>query len=392
MVEVIYMVPPRIQLFSAEEYTNRVNQVRELMALAGLDVLVIHCPENIYYLSGYQTPGYYWYQALILPLDSAPVFIAPPHEASLVPEFCWVEDVRLYPDISDWAKVTAEILKEKGFERANIGLETKSWFLTVDFHDHIKVYLPDSCVKSGSGIVESRRLIKSPRELEYLKQAAEISGLGMQTGINAVRAGATELEIAAAIHGELDLAGSEYTGLPAFITSGERSQLVHATWSSRRVCQGELVFMEIPGSVNRYHAAHSRSAFVGDPSKKALEASEVAVTALETAKSHMREGVPANKVFQAGRSVIDGADIGYKQGRRIAYGIGIAFPPGWDEGHIFSINVDESRPLMSGMCFHLITTMRIPGLGAIGCSDTVLVTKHGVETLTTAVEPYIQYG
>ena len=41
LVEVIYMVPPRIQLFSAEEYTNRVNQVRELMALAGLDVLVI---------------------------------------------------------------------------------------------------------------------------------------------------------------------------------------------------------------------------------------------------------------------------------------------------------------------------------------------------------------
>ena len=74
------------------------------------------------------------------------------------------------------------------------------------------------------------------------------------------------------MNGELDIAGSEYTGLPAFITSGERSQLVHATWSSRRVIQGELVFMEIPGSVNRYHAAHSRSVFVGDPSKKVLEA------------------------------------------------------------------------------------------------------------------------
>ena len=180
------MVQPRIQLFPAEEYTNRINQVRELMTLVGLDVLVIHCPENIYYLSGYQTPGYYWYQALILPLDSAPVFIAPPHEASLVPEFCWVEDVRLYPDTSDWAKVTADILKEKGFEKKYIGLETQSWFLTVDFHDHLKNYLPDSWVKSGSGLVESCRLIKSSLELEYLKRAAEISGLGMQAGINAV--------------------------------------------------------------------------------------------------------------------------------------------------------------------------------------------------------------
>ena len=385
------MKSPRTQIFASGEYESRIRKVREGMEINGLDVLVIHSPENIYYLSGYQTPGYYWYQALILPLNSEAIFIAPPHEAALIPEFSWVEDSRVYPDTSDWAQVTGEILKELGLTRSAIGLETKSRFLTVDFYQSIQSLLPDSQLNDGSGIVESCRLIKSASEIEYMREAAEVSSRGMKAGIKAVIEGASELEVAAAVHSELDMAGSEYTGLPAFITSGERSHLVHATWSPKLIDSGDLVFMEIPGSVNRYHAAQSRSVFVGEQTQKLIEANRVATEALETAKASMKQGVAASSVFKAGSSVINEANIGYKQGRRIAYGIGTAFPPGWDEGDIFSINIDESRSLLPVMCFHLITTMRVPGLGAIGCSDTVLVTDEGVETLTNQIKPGVQY-
>ena len=385
------MKSPRTQIFASGEYESRIRKVREGMEINGLDVLVIHSPENIYYLSGYQTPGYYWYQALILPLNSEAIFIAPPHEAALIPEFSWVEDSRVYPDTSDWAQITGEILKDLSLTRSSIGLETKSRFLTVDFYQSIQSLLPDAQLIDGSGIVESCRLIKSASEIEYMRKAADVSSRGIKAGIKAVIEGASELEVAAAVHSELDMAGSEYTGLPAFITSGERSHLVHATWSPKQIDYGDLVFMEIPGSVNRYHAAQSRSVFVGEQTQKLIEANRVATEALETAKISMKQGVAASSVFKAGSSVINDADIGYKQGRRIAYGIGTAFPPGWDEGDIFSINIDEPRPLLAGMCFHLITTMRVPGLGAIGCSDTVLVTDEGVETLTNQIKPGVQY-
>ncbi|MCZ6538548.1 MAG: Xaa-Pro peptidase family protein [Chloroflexi bacterium] len=386
------MNPPRIQFFSSDEYSQRLQHVRGLMAQNKLDVLLVHRPENIFYLTGYQTPGYYWHQVLILPLDSEPVFIAPPHEASLVPEYCWVDDVRLYPDTSDWAEVTSELLNELGLSSGRVGLETHSWFLTVDLRDRLADRLAGATMVDASGLIESCRLIKSPKEQDYLREAARFSERGMRAGIAAVREGATELDVAAAVHTALDLAGSEYTGLPAFITSGPRTELVHATWSPRRINPGELVFLEIPGSSNRYHAAHSRSVFVGDPPEIVWRAGEVATTALETVKSQIRPGVPANDVFEAGRAVIDDADIGYRQGRRIAYGIGIAFPPGWDEGDIFSINRDEQRPLQAGMSFHLITTMRLKGVGAIGCSDTVLINENGVETLTGATPPGIQHA
>ena len=383
------MPTPHVQLFSSDEYAQRIAAVRERMAIRELDVLLVHSPENIFYLTGYQTPGYYWHQLLILPLEADPVFIPPPHEASLVPEFCQIEDVRMLPETSDWPTVTANLLKELKLASSNIGLETESRYLSVDLHNRISSNLSEASLHNGSGVIEACRLIKSPKEIEYLREAAKFSEHSMRAGIEAAKQGATELDVAAAVHSALDRVGSVYTGLPAFITSGPRTALVHATWSPREIQANELVFLEIPGCSNRYHAAHSRSVYTGDPPEIVSRASEVATAALATAKASMRPGVPARDVFEVTRAVIDDANIGYKQGRRIAYGIGIAFPPGWDEGDIFSINIDEERPLEPGMVFHLITTMRPKNLGAIGSSDTVLVTESGIEPLTKAISPGI---
>jgi Xaa-Pro dipeptidase len=160
---------------------------------------------------------------------------------------------------------------------------------------------------------------------------------------------------------------------------------VHSTWSDRVIENNEVVFFEVPGVVNRYHSALTRAAFVGDPPDLLLRGSEVNRDALRLAKERIRPGVTASEAFEAARQRIDDADVPYVQGRRIAYGIGTAFPPGWDEGNIFSINANEQRAFHRGMTFHVITTMRLPGIGAIGCSDTVLVTDDGCETLTDGV-------
>jgi Xaa-Pro dipeptidase len=112
---------------------------------------------------------------------------------------------------------------------------------------------------------------------------------------------------------------------------------------------------------------------------------EVNSDALKLAKELIKPGVEIAEVFRAAKTRIDDADVPYTQGRRIAYGIGLAFPPDWGEGNIISINGDEHREFRPGMTFHVITTMRLPELGAIGCSDTVAVTADGCETLTRDV-------
>jgi Xaa-Pro dipeptidase len=378
---------PTYPYFGLEEYRRRLRDLRGRLAGRGVDALVVHTPENIYYLTGYQSPGYYWYQALVVPLDREPVLIPPPHEASLVEAFAWVEDYRLYQDRDDPIAVTRTLLEDLGLGRRTIALELGSWFLTSRGARALVDGLPDARIVDGTGVVEEGRLIKSPEELGYVRQAARIAEAGMAAGIDAVRAGATEAEVAVEAHRAQLLAGGEYTGLPMFVTSGVRSLLVHATWSPKTLASGEMVFLEVPGCLARYHAAMTRAVHVGAPPPAVRHAAEVNAEALRRGKAAMRPGVPAAAVFEVVREAIDRADVGYRQGRRAGYGIGIAFPPGWDEGHIMSINGNETRPLQAGMVFHLITTMRIPGIGAIGCSDTVLVTADGCETLTGAPEP-----
>jgi Xaa-Pro dipeptidase len=194
--------------------------------------------------------------------------------------------------------------------------------------------------------------------------------------------------VAIAIHRGQLAAGSEYPAMPSFVTSGLRSLQVHATWSPKRLAAGEVVFIEVPGVLHRYHAALTRAAWLGgDPPDRLLRAVEVGQDALARAKAAIRPGRPASEAFEAARDRIDSANIGYRQGRRVGYAMGTAFPPGWDEGHIISLNRNEPRPLQPGMVFHVITTMRLAGLGAIGMSDTVLVTASGSETLTADIPP-----
>ncbi len=379
------MKAPAYPVFQSEEYESRLLGVRARMAARGIDALVATTPENIFHLSGYQTPGYYFFLALIVSMDRDPVLIPPPHEESLVAAYSWVDDYRIYPDTSDGVETALDVLRELGLMNSKVAIELGSWFPTSGELLRLGDGLPRANVVDSNGLVEEGRLIKSEAELDHMRAAAKVSAAGMQAGLDAVRAGVTERELAAEVYRAQISAGSEYSALPAFVTSGERSLLVHATWSDRRISDGDVVFFEVPGSVHRYHAVHSRCAVVGEPPALLLQGFEVNSDALRLAKELIKPGVEIAKAFEVAKTRIDRADVEYTQGRRLAYGIGLAFPPDWGEGHIISINGNEHREFRPGMAFHVITTMRLPGLGAIGCSDTVAVTADGCETLTAEV-------
>jgi Xaa-Pro dipeptidase len=377
--------PPIYQCFEQSEYQTRLDALRALMVSRGIDVLVTTTPENVFYLSGYQTPGYYFFLGLIVFQDRDPVLIPPPHEESLVSAYSWVDDYRINADTSSSIETASNVMKAYLRGGGVVALEQGAWFLTANDVAEFAQHLPAARIVDSNGLVEAGRLIKSAAELAHMRSAATVAATAMQAGLDAIEVGVRERDIAAAVYQAQLSAGGEYTGLPAFVTSGERSLMVHASWSDRVVGDREVVFLEVPGSVNRYHTAHSRVAIAGEPPELLLKGLEVNSGALQLAKDQIKPGVEIAHVFGNVKRAIDEADVPYSQGRRIAYGIGTAFPPDWGEGHIISINADEHREFQLGMVFHIITTMRLPGIGAIGCSDTVAVTESGSETLTARV-------
>src|SRR5262245_14596888 len=79
--------------FSLTEYLRRLNAIRSAMDRAGLDVLLVRSPENITYVSGYQSPGYYKYHCIVVPRKGNPVFVVRDFEWINSPEFAWINHI-----------------------------------------------------------------------------------------------------------------------------------------------------------------------------------------------------------------------------------------------------------------------------------------------------------
>ena len=385
------MRAPRFQYFSLEEYRERLDALRRRMEGAGADVLLVTSPENLYYLSGYQTPGYYWYQTLIVPLEREPVFVVRMNEASNVGPLSWVEDCRPYEDFEDWIAHTRDVLADLDLADSRIGLDYDSFFLRTRDEKRLVAALPSATFVDAAGLVEEGRLIKSPQELEYMRHAARAAEAGLQAGIDACRAGVTENDVAAEIHRAQILAGSEYTGLPIFIRTGARDAQTHATWARHPLQPGDSITMEMPGCINRYHAALYGQVFLGDPPDALLRGMETGNAIMRETKAAIRPGVPAGDIHAlVQRRLQEEAGEAAQRNSRTAYSIGIAFAPDWGEGHILSMTQGESRPLEAGMTFHLLAGhVFLTGMEQVKrscCSDTILVTEDGCETLTGGVE------
>ena len=372
--------------FSLEEYHDRLAKLRSAMTEKGLDVLISFTPENIYYLSGYQTPGYYTYQCVIIPVEGDPIMFTRYLEETNVRGLSWIDTRGYYNDNQSPVEETLRTLAEHGLTNKTIGVEENSWFLTVSDYRRLQEGLPDATFIDASGTVESLRLIKSDQEVAYIREAAAACDDGMMRAITIAAPGKTENDLALALYEGALAHDSEYMSLPPFVAAGYRSALAHATWSGKELVNGEVVFLEHAGVIHRYSAALIRVVSVGEPSDQIKRMDEAARAGLRAAIATAAPGIPAYEVDRACRGAIRDLGFGEYFRHRTGYSIGINFPPDWGEGHIMSIKESESRPLEPGMTFHFVPGLFDYGHAAVGCSQTVLITANGCEPLSTIPE------
>lgn len=368
--------------FSLEEYRSRLRRVQSRLVERGIDLLLVTTPENNFYLTGFETTGYYMYQATLIPAEGAPVPIVRSLEQTLLATGTWIGDGEVYLDTDDPALFTARVISERFGERLTIGLEEQGFFLPVGFYRRLAEALPNATLGDASGTVEAERKAKSEQEISYIRHAAHAATCGMQAGLEAIEVGVTENDIAANVYGALIVSGSEYPGDHPYVAVGERSGLAHATWSGRPVNAGDIVFLEVGGCVRRYAGAHMRTVSVGEPSVEVRRRSEVVSRALTAAIERIEPGACSGDVDAACRSVIEDAGYGHLFRHRTGYSLGVAFPPGWGEGHIMDLNPGDDRKLQPNTVFHLVPILHDPGQYGIGMSETVLVTDSGCEVLT----------
>src|SRR5258706_6015375 len=109
--------------FAKAEYDTRMAKARELLAKASIDVMVVTGPENIFYLTGQQTPGYYTFQALVLPVEGAPVFVIRQLEYFNFIANTFIPDAQVYSDGDDPLQVLVNVLQQKGLNGQRIAID-----------------------------------------------------------------------------------------------------------------------------------------------------------------------------------------------------------------------------------------------------------------------------
>lgn len=368
--------------FSLAEYRRRYDAVLRGMRQQGVDALLVRGPENICYLTGYETPGYYKYHGLLLSQDE-PVLVLRRFEEPNVWEFSWLARTMPVDDHENPTQVTARTLERMGLGDKRLGVEKTGWFFSVDEYDTLRSALPKATLVDASTVVERARVVKSDEEIAMMRRAARIADLATQAGIDAVQAGRTEDEIAAEVHRVAVLNGSEYMGLPPFVLSGERTCLPHGTWRGRTIRPGDHVYFEVSAAKFRYSAALMRCVAVGEPAPRVRAMAEAVIGGLEAGMAAIKPGVSGEAVDTACRSVIERAGFGKYFTHRTGYSIGVNFPPDWGEGQILSLRRGEPTPLELNMTFHMVPLCLVYRELGVGFSATVRVTETGCEELTS---------
>jgi Xaa-Pro dipeptidase len=382
---------PRHLIFSEQEFRRRLAAVQAGMQGRGMDVLLLFSPEHIFYLTGYQTFGYFTYLAAVVPQRGTPVLILRYLESFLARLYAWVPDVEIWDDHEDPVAVTARVLRDRELAgRRRIGTEDR--VLAYDTRRRLAQALPEATLEDGTALVERVRIRKSPEEIAYMRKAAEYTSLGMAAGIRECTAGRAENDVAAAVFSAMTRAGSEYSPHDPIVTSGWRSGVPHSTYERRRLEPQDTVLLEITGTHHRYVAPLMRTAVVGTATPKVREMAGLVLEGLQAAIGAIRPGVTAGEVDDACRGIMERAGYYENFRKRTGYSVGFGFPPSWNEGHIISLRKGERAVLEPGMVYHVPVALRDYGASTVGLSETVLVTETGREVLTNFTRELLSGG
>ncbi len=375
--------PPKELAFTIVEYQERVAKVMSRMESAGLDLLLVTFPPNLCYLAGYNTFAIDRHACLLVPRRGELKIQVSSMEVPAVLLTGWIQHIEVYNwnELDGIPERLASLVREQGLEKGRIGMELKRPSLPVQLYEELRRLLPDARFEDASELVFAVRLIKSPTELEYMRQAAKLTAAGLRASYRAISPGNTDNDVARAGYDAMVGAGSEFLSVEPIVTSGHRSGWAHTTFKRTLLKVGDVVFLEYGGCYQRYTAPMMRTVTIGEPSPGVRRVAEAAKATVELIIENVRPGRTADDVSRAaqkGHAAL-GSEI-YFQG---VYGeaTGLSFPPTFVEGSaLIAEGIDQV--LQPGMTFHLPIAMRLPGEFCVGLSETIAVTEAGCEILT----------
>jgi Xaa-Pro dipeptidase len=351
-------------------------QVRA-MKEARLDAIVSCSPENFAYVTGFMSPTQplmRWRHAMaVVTADGKVALAVVDMEASTIRAKAGEgADVAVWREFQfDAMAVLAEVLKRHGLAAARIGIEL-DYLPVADFADLGKL-LPHAQFVPAQALLARLRQLKTPQEIEILRKLSRIADCAITQAYGAVAAGATEMDLAAALTRGVYEQGAEYFKL-MIVATGERSVFPNVGPTMRVLRRGDVCRVEIFPMIDGYHAGVCRTAAVGAPPPHAER-----IWASLTACKHMLLGAikpsaSSRTIYEAYLKMTD--ELKLPRISFIGHGIGLHL-------HEDPYLGPGDQPLEAGMVLGIEPLIYETGFGfGMQNKDMVLVTANGCELLS----------
>ena len=375
-------------LFEKQEYKERLKKVKASMQKQGIDLLVSHDPANMNYLTGYDAWSFYYAQCVLVHLnEDEPICFLRAQDVggAYIKTYLKDKNIIKYDEkyIHTWPlhpyQYLVEIIKQRKWERTNIGLEMDSHYFTAFCYETIKMGLPNAKIKDSERLVNWVRVVKSEAEIKLMKSAARITENAMKIAFKSINPGVRQCDAVADIQKALFKGtpefGGDYSSIVPLLPTGKGTSASHLTWTEEKFIKDEATIVELAGVYKRYHVPMARTVLLGKAEQKKIDAMKATNEALDAGIAATKPGNTADDVAQKFWGVLD--KYGIKKESRTGYSIGIGYPPDWGE-QTLNISKGDKTLLQPNVTFHMIAVMQFGDWG-VEASESVRVTEKGSE-------------
>ncbi|WP_342643870.1 M24 family metallopeptidase [Rhodoligotrophos ferricapiens] len=375
-------------LFERSEFLARIARAKAEMSKRGIDLLLVASPANQFWLTGYDGWSFYTPQMVAVSLrQEEPVWIGRKMDAvgAKFTAFLAEENVVPYPDTYVASterhpiEFVAEELKRRGWDKGTIGVETDDYYYTAKWDAILKRDLPNARFLDAFLLVNWCRMVKSERELEFMRQAGKIAAAAQQAAYDKAEPGVRQCDVMAEVYRVTTAGLPEFGGTfpckPPNAMVGEYCAAPHLSWTDAPLVEGEIFYIELGGIRHRYHSPLSRCIYLGRPTQEMQDVAKVIAEGLQAVLDKVKPGVACEELAAAWKAVI--SRHGIEKDSRIGYPVGIGYPPTWGE-LTASLRAGDRTVLEPNMTFHCIPAIWMEHYGLV-ISESFAVTENGAE-------------
>jgi Xaa-Pro dipeptidase len=270
--------------FTDTEFADRKARLLASMQAANIDALLMFRQESMYWLTGYDTFGYVYFQSLVLTADGRVVLMTRAPDLRQAQNTSNIADIRIWVD-RDGASPADDlraILDELALAGGRLGVEYEAYGLTGRNAMRLNAALDGfATLVDESEMVSRLRLVKSAAEIAYTRRAGALADDALDAAHALIASGVDEGDILAAMHSAIYRGGGDDPGNEFVIGSGPDALLCRYKSGRRPLDAEDQLTLEWAGAYRHYHAAMMRTIPVGRAQPEHLAMHAACVEALE---------------------------------------------------------------------------------------------------------------